>query len=127
MNGRVHRAVSDIQGTTGMAIIRAILEGERDPLKLAKMRDPGCRHREQEMAEPLSGHWREDHLFSLQQSAKMYEAISERMAAYDQEMVERLGAMERADCQRKPVPELQNKNKAKMIRPRGEEPLRQAF
>jgi hypothetical protein len=58
----------------------------------------------------------------------MYEAISERIAVYDdQEIVERLGTMERADRQGKPVPELKNMNKAKMIRQRGEEPLRQAF
>ena len=42
MNVRVHRAVSDIEGATGMAIIRAIVGGERDPTKLAQLRDPGC-------------------------------------------------------------------------------------
>ena len=40
MNVRVHRAVSDVSGTTGMAIIRAIAEGERDAGKLAHLRDP---------------------------------------------------------------------------------------
>jgi transposase len=66
MNVRVHRAVSDIDGVTGMAILRAIVGGERDALKLAKLRDPRCRKTEQEIAEQLTGHWREDHLFSLQ-------------------------------------------------------------
>src|SRR6478672_3162479 len=65
MNVRVHRAVSDIDGVTGMAILRAIAEGERDPRKLAQLRDPRCRKSEEEIAEQLTGHWREDHLFSL--------------------------------------------------------------
>ena len=73
MNVRVHRAVSDIDGVTGMAILRAIADGERDARKLAKLRDPRCRKSEEEIAEQLSGHWREDHLFSLQQALKMYE------------------------------------------------------
>ena len=63
MNVRVHRAVSDISGTTGMAILRAIAEGERDAGKLAQLRDPHCRKSEEEIAEQLTGHWREDHLF----------------------------------------------------------------
>src|SRR5580693_8482361 len=43
MNVRVHRAVSDIDGATGMAILRAIVGGERDARKLAKLRDRRCR------------------------------------------------------------------------------------
>jgi transposase len=71
MTGRVHRAVSDIQGATGMAIIRAIVKGERDPQKLAQLRDPNCRQSEEEIAEQLTGHWREDYLFSLEQGLHM--------------------------------------------------------
>ena len=65
MNVRVHRAVSDIDGVTGMAILRAIVDGERDARQLAKLRDGRCHKSEEEIAEQLSGHWREDHLFSL--------------------------------------------------------------
>jgi transposase len=59
MNVRVHRAVADLQGTTGMAIVQAIVEGERDPRKLAKLRDHRCHKSEAAIAEQLSGHWRE--------------------------------------------------------------------
>ena len=75
MNVRVHRAVSSIEGATGMAILRAIAGGERDARKLAQLRDPHCRKSAEEIAEQLSGHWREDHLFSLRQALKMYDAI----------------------------------------------------
>ena len=71
MNVRVHRAVSDVDGVTGMAIIKAIVAGERDAEKLAKLREGRCHKTEAEFAEQLRAHWREDHLFSLQQSLKM--------------------------------------------------------
>jgi len=127
MNVRVHRAVSDIEGTTGMAIIRAIVKGERDPVQLAGLRDPGCRKSVKEIAEQLSGHWREDHLFSLEQSLKMHDAIDDRIQEYQAETRRRLEQMERADCGGQMAPRLKNKNKAKMIQQRGEEPMRQAL
>src|SRR5260370_20860208 len=58
MNVRVHRAVSDIDGVTGMAMLRAIGDGAPDARKLAKLRDWRCHKSEEEIAEQLSGHWR---------------------------------------------------------------------
>ena len=55
MNVRVHRAVAKTDGATGMAIIRAIVKGERDPQQLAKLRHARCRKSEREIAEQLSG------------------------------------------------------------------------
>jgi transposase len=127
MNVRVHRAVSDIDGVTGMAILRAIAEGERDARQLAKLRDRRCRKSEEEIAEQLSGHWREDHLFSLQQALKMYDAIQERIAEYEREILRKLTEMEREECRGQEPPKLDNAQKAKAIRKRGEEPLRQAL
>ncbi len=127
MNVRVHRAVSDIDGVTGMAILRAIAGGERDAKKLAKLRDPRCSKTEQEIAEQLSGHWREDHLFSLEQALKMYDAIQERIAAYEKEILRKLGEMEGDEQRGQTAPPLKNTNKAKMIKKRGQEPMRQAL
>ncbi len=127
MNVRVHRAVSDIDGVTGMAILRAIAEGERDARTLAKLRDPRCRKSEEEIAEQLSGHWREDHLFSLQQALKMYEAIQQRIAEYDQEILRKLAAMQRQDLRDQPPPPVKNPQKAKAIKKRGEEEMREAL
>src|ERR1700688_4923323 len=127
MNVRVHRAVSDIDGVTGMAILRAIAGGERDAQKLAKLRDRRCSKTEQEIAEQLRGHWREDHLFSLQQALKMYDAVQERIAAYEKEILQRLGEMERDDQRGQTAPPLPNANNAKAIKKRGQEPMRQAL
>jgi transposase len=127
MNVRVHRAVSDIDGATGMAILRAIVHGERDARKLAKLRDRRCHKSEEEIAEQLSGHWREDHLFSLRQGLKMYDSIQERITDYEKEILRKLAEMEREECRGQAVPPLNNPQKAKLIRKRGEEPMRQAL
>jgi len=127
MNVRVHRAVSDIDGATGMAILRAIVEGERDARNLAKLRDRRCHKSEEEIAEQLSGHWREDHLFSLRQSLQMYDAIQQRIADYDQEILRKLSQMEREENRGQSTPPVKNPQKAKAIKKRGQEPMREAL
>ena len=127
MNVRVHRAVSDIDGVTGMAMLRAIAAGERDAQKLAQLRDRRCSKTQQEIAEQLTGHWREDHLFSLQQALKMYDAVQERIAAYEQEILRQLGEMEEPGQQGQTAPPLHNANKTKAIKKRGQESKRQAL
>src|SRR3984957_17907900 len=127
MNVRLHRAVSDVDGVTGMAILRAIVKGERDPEKLAELRDRRCRQSREEIAEQLRGHWREDHLFSLKQALTMYEAVEERIAAYDAEILRQLGAMQQQSQRASAVPPVKNSQKAKSIRKRGEEPKREAL
>jgi transposase len=68
MNVQLHHAVSDISGQTGLAILDAILRGERDPQKLAALRDRRCKKNEAEIATALHGDWRLEHLFTLRQS-----------------------------------------------------------
>jgi transposase len=126
MNVRIHRAVSDLDGVTGLAMVRAIVAGQRDPRKLAQLRDRRCRKSEEEIAEQLSGHWREDHLFSLRQGLKMYETIQERISDYQQEIVQTLAALEQQGYQGQDPPPLPAK-KAKTIRKRGQEGMRQAL
>lgn len=53
MNVRVHRAVADIEGKTGMSIMKAILAGERDANQLAKFRDPRCQQSVEQIAETM--------------------------------------------------------------------------
>jgi transposase len=110
-----------------MAMLRAIVGGERDAQKLAKLRDRRCSQTEQEIAEQLSGHWGEDHLFSLQQALKMYDAVQERIAAYEKEILRKLGDMERDEHHEQTAPLLPNPNKAKTIKHRGQEAKRQAL
>ena len=67
MNVKLARVVSDVTGVTGQRIIRAVLDGERDPRVLAQLRDRRCHQDEQTIARSLEGTWRSEHLFALRQ------------------------------------------------------------
>jgi transposase len=127
MNVRVHRAVSEVDGATGMAILRAIVHGERDPQQLALLRDPRCRQSAAQIAEQLTGHWRADHLFSLDQGLKMYDALSEAIAAYERQILQHLEAMTSVERRDDQAPPPTNPKKATAMKSRGDEPLRQAL
>jgi transposase len=72
MNLQLHHVISDITGTTGLAILDAILNGERDVKKLAALRDPRIRASQKTIAKTLVGDYRREHLFTLRQSLDLY-------------------------------------------------------
>jgi len=78
MNIRLANAISDVSGVTGLAIIRAILKGERDPRELAKLRHPCIQASEEEVVRSLEGHWRDDVLFELSRWWKAMTSTSGR-------------------------------------------------
>ncbi|MDQ5852145.1 MAG: IS110 family transposase [Chloroflexota bacterium] len=86
MNLLLHHVVSDITGTTGMTIIRAILAGERDPHILAQYRDYRCKHSAEVIANSLVGNYRAEHLFALQQAVTLYEVYQAEIVACDQQI-----------------------------------------
>lgn len=86
MNVQLANTISDISGKTGMAIIRAIVAGERNPWTLAKLRDERIQASEEELAHSLEGNWREDVLFELQQVVKAYDFHQQQMAECDQQL-----------------------------------------
>jgi transposase len=83
MNVKLQHVVTDITGVTGMAIIRAIVAGERDPKILAAHRQAGCKNDEPTIARALEGTWREEHLFSLRQALELLDVYQEKIAACD--------------------------------------------
>jgi transposase len=130
MNVRVHRAVSDITGLTGMLILRRILAGERDPRKLAALRDPRCRKSEEEIARELTGNWREEHLQNLAVTMSMYDHLSAQIATTDQnigQLLTRIRAIREATGQAVAavVPPHPSEEKRRRMIKRGEEPMRQ--
>jgi hypothetical protein len=72
MNVQLHHVISDLAGTTGLAIVDAILAGERDPGKLAELRDWRIRARKETIMKSLVGDYREEHICTLGQSLKCY-------------------------------------------------------
>lgn len=127
MNVCVHHAVSDISGVTGMAIIRSIVDGERDPNALARLRDPRCRKSERQIAEELTGTWRSEHLFNLRQALRMYDQSNAVIREYDSEILTYLARLQPEDAADTSVPPPQSKSKARSLAKRGQEPLRQAL
>ncbi len=83
MNVKLAEVVSDVIGVTGLAIIRAILAGQRDPLALAKLRHAKCHRTEAEIARALYGNWRAEHLFALRQALELYETYQAKLHACD--------------------------------------------
>jgi transposase len=124
MNVQVHRAVTDITGTTGMAIVRAIVAGERDPLRLAMCRDRRCRKSVDEIAEYLTGTWREEHLFNLTAALRFYDTLQETIASYDAQLLNELAALQPPERQQDTVPRHPNTTKEKALKNRGEQELR---
>jgi transposase len=86
MNIQLSNAISDITGVTGQAIIRAILAGERNPEKLARLRDRRIQATAEEVARSLEGNWREDMLFELRPAVDAYDFIQKQMAECDRRL-----------------------------------------
>lgn len=93
MNLQLTHALSETSGVSGMRIIRAILAGERDPWKLAKLRDGRVRASEEEIAFSLQGTWREELLLELQQVVDLHDFIGKKIAELDQQLQKRMAAM----------------------------------
>jgi transposase len=83
MNLKLTTVISDITGQTGLQIIRAIVAGEHDPVKLAQYRNPRCRSSHNAIAQALTGHYRPEHLFMLQQSLELYDFYNQQLQACD--------------------------------------------
>jgi transposase len=86
MNVKLTTVLSDITGATGMTIIRAIVAGEHNPQVLAGYRHGRCKHSQEEIAKALTGHYRWEHLFALQQSVELYDMYGAQIAAVDAEL-----------------------------------------
>jgi len=85
-NVKLTEVTSDITGVTGLAIIRAILAGEREPQRLAELRDARCRNDVTTIALALQGNWRDEHLFALRQGLELYEVYLQKLAQLDQQI-----------------------------------------
>ena len=83
MNIQLTEVLSDVMGHTGQAIIRDIVAGQRDPKALARHRNSRIKASEADIARALTGNWREEHLFVLEQALAMYDDIARHLAQCD--------------------------------------------
>jgi transposase len=105
MNLKLTEVLSNVVGATGMAILKAILKGQRDPVKLAHLRDPHCKGSEAVIAQALTGSYRDEHLFALRQALASWEFHHKQLRQLDEVIERYLGTLQ--------------KDKAAAVPPRG--------
>ena len=93
MNLQLSHVISDIAGLTGMAIVRAIVAGERDPFPLAAWRHRRIKASQEQIAASLQGTWRPELLFVLKQELAMYDAFQQRIVECDEELASQLRSL----------------------------------
>jgi transposase len=112
MNLHLHKVLSSVTSVTGMNIIRAIIAGERDPQKLALMREPGVKNTAEIIAKSLEGDYRQEHLFALKQAVELYDFYHRQIQACDREIERHLHTFEvKADPTLHPLPRSKRKGK----------------
>ncbi len=105
MNIKLHHVISDLTGVTGLAIVRAILAGERDRLKLAALKDRRIKSDVATIAKALEGDYRAEHLFALRQALELYDYYQHKVAECDHEILKEMQTLEtRAEGSLQPGP-----------------------
>lgn len=106
MNVQFQHVISDLTGLTGLAILDAIVGGERDPAVLAKLRDPHIKASEETIRKSLEGNWRAEHILALKQRLLLYRSHRDLIDECDKEIEKLVAAFEpRVDPDEKPMPE----------------------
>jgi len=112
MNLQLHHVISDITGTTGMAIVDAILAGERDPQKLSELRNKQIKASPDTVRQSLIGDYRAEHVFVLRQSLTAYRQYQTWIADCDREIEKQLAKLEsKVDPVEKPLPKSKDRHK----------------
>ena len=88
--------ISDLSGKTGLAIVDAILAGERDPAALARLRDHRIKASMQTIERSLRGDWQPERLFALKQARATYTHHQTQLAEYDAEVEKMLAVFDSA-------------------------------
>lgn len=83
MNIKLSTALSDVGGVSGMTIVRAIVDGERDPVRLAQLRHKSCKKPKEDFIKALTGNYRDEHVFALEQAVDLYDFSYEQLKQCD--------------------------------------------
>ena len=104
MNLQIHHVINDLTGVTGMAIIQAIVKGERDARVLAAHRDWRIKASAETVQKSLCGDWREEHLLVLRLALASWQHLRAQIAELDIEIQRRVQALDsRAEPEAKPL------------------------
>lgn len=104
MNIQLSTVLSDLSGVSGMRIIGAILDGERNPETLAALVEPGVQARPEEIAKSLQGNWRPELLFVLRQEVELYHTYQDQIANCDFELRAHMKSLQgKVDVDEQPI------------------------
>jgi len=112
MNLLLHNVIDDITGKTGMQIITAILTGERDPKHLASFRDPHCKKSEEQIAEALTGYYKEDQLYLLKINYQSFCFFDKQLCDLDRQITKPVKRFPRKKTKKEEKPD-NGKSKSK--------------
>ncbi len=105
MNLQLGQVLSDITGTSGLAIIQAILDGERDPAKLLTGVNRRVQASNERILKALVGDYRPEHLFVLRQACELYHTYEEKIGACDEQIAQETARLpDKVDVKIKPLP-----------------------
>jgi transposase len=111
MNLQLANVISDLSGWTGQVILRAILDGERDPNKLAELRDPRVKATAEVIAKSLEGNWKPELLFVLQQEFEIHASFQSKIQECDQALHQHYQSMT-AKADPEQLPEVERHKRA---------------
>ncbi len=109
MNIKLGTVIRDVTGKTGMKIVRAIVAGERDTVKLAKFRDPRCFSSEEAIAKSLEGNYKQEHVFALGQALSLYDFYTGQIEECDREIEKVYVSVKCYEKNRNELPPLEKK------------------
>lgn len=128
MNIQLHNVISDITGKSGMAIIRAIIRGERNPDELVKLCDHGLKNPISVIRKSLEGNYLDEHIFTLTQAVELYDFYQKQILECENKITGLLAKFpdnEIKDKNNNP-PSQKKKNKKDKINPEIREHLKRA-
>jgi transposase len=119
MNLQLANVISDITGVTGMAILRAIVAGERDPQRLAALKHKQIRARGEDIARSLEGNWRPELIFVLAQNLDLYDFYLTQIGQCDRQIESHLNTLpSKSDVSTHPMPASRHHRKMRKHGPR---------
>ena len=90
MNIKIHTVISDILGKTGMAMVQAIIAGERNPEILCKLCDPRIKASREDIIKSLEGIWKDEYIFMLEQAVESYEFLQKQVKSCEEKIQQQL-------------------------------------
>lgn len=94
MNIKLHNVISDIMGVSGKRIVEAIIKGQKEGRRLAKLAHDSITERKMpELEASLMGNYKEEYIFLLEQAYEKYNFMQKQIKKCDKKIEKLLKKM----------------------------------